>query len=55
MKLQKGDLIRTITNKDIADELVKKCGYKVIEEDVKPGENKPKESKPEDNKLKANK
>lgn len=49
MKLQKGDLIRTITNKDIADELVKKCGYKVIEEDAKPKEVKP-EDKPKANK-----
>lgn len=44
MILQKGDLTRTVENKDIAKILIEKCGYKEIKE------NKPKETKPEENK-----
>lgn len=42
MKLQKGNITRTIKNKDIAKKLIEKCGYKEIKEskDVKPEENK---------------
>lgn len=32
MKLQKGNIIRTIKNKDIAEQLIKECGYKEIKE-----------------------
>ncbi len=48
MKLQKGDLTRTIQNKDIAKILIEKCGYKEVKEE-KPKENKP-EAKTETNK-----
>lgn len=43
MILQKGDLTRTIQNKDIAKILIEKYGYKEVK-DAKPEENKPKES-----------
>ena len=44
MILQKGDLIRHIDNKDVAEQLIKKCGYKEIKEP------RQKENKPEENK-----
>ena len=46
MILQKGDLTRTVSNKDIAKILIEKCGYKEVKEvkEAKPEENKPKES-----------
>ena len=46
MKLQKGNITRTVKNKDIAKTLIEKCGYKEIKE-VK--ETKQKENKVEDN------
>ncbi len=39
MQLQKGDLIRNIKNKEIAKELIEKCGYKEVKE-TKKEENK---------------
>lgn len=44
MILQKGDLTRTIENKDIAKILIEKCNYKEVKE------NKPKEDKAETSK-----
>lgn len=32
MQVQKGDLIRNIKNKEIAKELIKKCGYEEVKE-----------------------
>lgn len=42
MKLQKGELTREVSNKDIAKILIEKCGYKEVKEQ------KQKEAKPEE-------
>ena len=42
MKLQKGELTREVSNKDIAKILIEECGYKEVKE------SKQKEVKPEE-------